>query len=169
MTDPWEGLLIVGMGNPILSDDGVGFHVARRLGGLFPGATVETIPMIGMDLLDRMAGHDALVVVDAVATGSSPVGTVSRLELPGEGLHATSSHGPDLQILLSLGRSLGLGVPRSIVVYGMEIGTAVPYGRVLTRELRMQFNTAVQIIADDMKIRLGRADPLASLPWSLSG
>lgn len=155
MTEPWEGLVIVGLGNPLLSNDGVGRHGAIALGRLFPGARVETIPMIGMDLLDLILGHDALVIVDAVATGSSPVGTVSRFQLPGQGLHVASSHGPDLQLVLSLGRSLGLPVPRTIHIYGIEIGTEVPYGETLSPELQTYFKTAVESIATDMRTSLG--------------
>jgi len=155
MTEAGEGLVIVGLGNPILSNDGVGVHAAISLASVFPGAEVTTIPMIGMDLLDRMIGHDTLVIVDAVATGSSPIGTVTHFQLPGQGLHVTSSHGPDLQLLLSLGHSLGLQLPRAILVYGIEIGTEVPYGETLTPALQERLETALQDIAADIHCHLG--------------
>ena len=128
MTEIWKGLVIVGMGNPLLSDDGVGHHAARALGSALPGAAVHTIPMVGMDLLDLIDGFHSLCLVDAMTTGTVPVGTVNRFPLPGPGLHSCSSHGPDLQSVLSLGHALSLNIPRTVLFYGIEIGTEIPYG-----------------------------------------
>lgn len=154
MTETWEGLVIVGLGNPILSDDGVGHRAAAALGKMFSGARVATIPMIGMDLLDLISGHDTLCLVDAMTTGGVSVGTVTRLQEPGKGLHVASSHGPDLHLVLSLGRSLGLPMPRTILIYGIEIGTEVPYGEALTPALQARLETAVKDIAADMNRNL---------------
>jgi len=151
VTEIWERLVIVGMGNPLLSDDGVGHHAARALGSAFPGAAVHTIPMIGMDLLDLIAGYHSLCLVDAMTTGAISIGGINRFPLPGPGLHGCSSHGPDLQSVLSLGHSLDLGIPRITMVYGIEIGTEIPYGENLTPPLQGRFRTAIQRIAADMK------------------
>lgn len=156
MSEGWEGLVIVGLGNPILSDDGVGRRAAAALGGRFPGARVETIPMIGMDLLDRIAGHEVLVIVDAAATGRAPIGSLSRLQEPDKSLHIASSHGPDLHQILSLGRSLGLHIPQTILIYGIEIGTEIPYGESLSSNLQARLESAVQDIAADIEKSLGR-------------
>jgi hydrogenase maturation protease len=162
MTEPWEGLVIVGMGNPLLSNDGVGRHAAVSLGSAFSGARVETIPMIGMDLLDLIIGHESLVIVDAVANGADPVGKVTRFQMPDQGVHTASSHGPDLHLVLALGRSLGLPIPRTIHIYGIEIGTEVPYGETLSPELQARFKTAVESIATDMRTILGSQGSFAT-------
>jgi len=159
VTETWEGLVIVGMGNPLLSDDGVGLHAARALGRSFPAAAVQTIPMIGMDLLDLIAGHNSLCLVDAMTSGAVPVGAVTRLQEPGQGLHIASSHGPDLHVVLSLGRSLGLHIPHIILIYGIEIGRNIPYGETLTPGLQAGFNSAIQRIAADMRETLYGQDP----------
>jgi len=154
VTETWESLVIVGMGNPLLSDDGVGRHAARALGNAFPGAAVHAIPMVEMELLDLIAGYDRLCLVDAMTTGTAPVGKVSRFPLPGPGLHSCSSHGPDLQSVLSLGHYLNLNIPRIVLVYGIEIGTEIPYGEDLTPLLKGCFKTAVQKIAADIRASL---------------
>ena len=150
MTEIWENLVIVGMGNPLLSDDGVGHHAARSLGSAFPGSAVHTIPMIGMDLLDLIDGFHSLCLVDAMTTGTVPIGTVKRFPLPGPGLHSCSSHGPDLQSVLSLGHALNLNIPRTTLLYGIEIGTEIPYGEDLTPKLKQRFKTAIRQIAADI-------------------
>ena len=154
MTEVWEGLLIVGMGNPLLSDDGAGHHGARSLGRVFPGSAVHTVPMIGMDLLDLIDGFHTLCLVDAMTTGTLPVGSVKRFPLPGPSLHTCSSHGPDLQSVLSLGHALGLDMPRNILLYGIEIGTEIPYGEDLTPALKRCFKNAIRQIAADMGARV---------------
>ena len=151
MTEIWENLVIVGMGNPLLSDDGVGHHAARALGSAFPGSAVHTIPMIGMDLLDLIDGFHSLCLVDAMTTGTVPIGTVKRFPLPGPGLHSCSSHGPDLQSVLSLGHALNLNIPRTTLLYGIEIGTEIPFGEDLTPSLQRCFKTAVRQI--DMGVK----------------
>ncbi len=152
MTDVWQGLVIVGMGNPLLTDDGVGHHAARALGSdCFPGAVVHTIPMVGMELLDLIAGYDSLCLVDAVTTGKRPIGAADRFPLPGPGLHSCSSHGPDLHSVLSLGHSLHLNIPQITLLYGIEIGTEIAYGEDLTPALRARFKTAILQIAEDMR------------------
>ena len=151
MTDCWQDLVIVGMGNPLLSDDGVGHHAALALGSAFPGATVHTIPMVGMDLLDIVEGFDKLCLVDAVTTGAEPMGTANRFPLPGPGLHSCSSHGPNLKSVLSLGHSLSLNIPKITLLYGIEIGNKVAYGEELTSKMRACLRTAVEKIAADIR------------------
>jgi len=71
--------LILGMGNPILSDDGVGLHVARALKGRFAETDMHTSALIGLCLLDIVAGYDQVFVIDAIQDGSRPPGTVVKL------------------------------------------------------------------------------------------
>jgi hydrogenase maturation protease len=154
VTETWEGLIIVGMGNPLLSDDGVGRHAAKALGRSFPGAGVQTIPMIGMDLIDLIVGYDSLCLVDAMTTGEIPCGAVRRIQSPGHALHVASSHGPSLQLVLSLAHSLDLHIPRTILIYGIEIGKDIPYGEILTPTLQNRFETAIETITADLRATL---------------
>jgi hydrogenase maturation protease len=68
-------IVVLGIGNILLSDEGLGVHVVRRLIERFDlPARVEVIDggTAGMDLLDRVAGADALVIVDCAALGQAP-------------------------------------------------------------------------------------------------
>jgi len=58
--------LILGLGNPILSDDGIGLVVAERLKGRVGGVDVISTPLTGLHLLDLMVGYDALFLIDAM-------------------------------------------------------------------------------------------------------
>lgn len=75
-------IVVLGIGNILLSDEGLGVHVVRRLDARF--ALPDRVEVIdggtaGMDLLDRVAGADALVIVDCAALGEPP-GTVREIE-----------------------------------------------------------------------------------------
>ena len=67
-------ILILGVGNPVLSDDGVGIHVARMLRdrGL-PGVDVEELPASGLELLDGRGQHTNgwFVVRSEIASGKT--------------------------------------------------------------------------------------------------
>ena len=67
--------LVLGLGNAVLTDDGVGIHVVRRLGadaGLPRGVTLRDGGTIGLGLLPEIADADALIVVDAAELHAAP-------------------------------------------------------------------------------------------------
>ena len=60
--------LILGMGNPILSDDGVGLAMAEMLKDRICGVDVAASAMIGLSLFDLITGYDVIFIVDAMTT-----------------------------------------------------------------------------------------------------
>ncbi|MBB4301245.1 hydrogenase maturation protease [Rhodobium orientis] len=69
--------LVLGLGNAVLTDDGVGIHVVRRLdadadAGLPQGVTLRDGGTIGLGLLPEIADADALIVVDAAELHAAP-------------------------------------------------------------------------------------------------
>lgn len=81
-------ILVIGLGNWLLSDEGVGIHVVRALAerfGMPPEVEIIDGGTSGMDLLHRLAEAERVVVVDAAKTGKVP-GTV--LEVADEKLPA---------------------------------------------------------------------------------
>jgi hydrogenase maturation protease len=139
--------LVVGLGNPILGDDGVGWRVAeevrRRLPSLFQGnglgmrVEVDCLSLGGLSLMERLIGYDHAVIIDAVNTNQPP-GTVScfRLEdLPDLfGAHTGAAHDTSLQSALRLGRTLGAHLPRpgEILVVGVNAQTGYEFSEALT-------------------------------------
>jgi hydrogenase maturation protease len=141
--------LILGMGNPILSDDGVGLHIARALDGRFAGTDVRTSALVGLDLLDIVADYDRVFVIDAIQDRGQSPGTVMKLEA-GEGtLHLFSSHGMHFFEILQLGKDAGIAVPEVAGIYGVTIGMDCPFGEALSPLLaRRQAEIVRQIAAD---------------------
>jgi len=132
--DGSRATLVLGLGNPLLGDDGVGWTVAEEVRHRLaaadgaPGVEVDCVALGGIGLMERMLGYERAVLVDAVCSGKQPVGSVGHrrleeLEDPSAG-HTTSPHDVSLQTALSLGRRLGASVPRSVVVVTVETGPA---------------------------------------------
>jgi len=120
--------LILGLGNPILSDDGVGLVVAECLRGRVDGVDVISTPLTGLHLLDLMVGYDTLFLIDALITTESPPGELKFISPDEISLPTLSSHGFNLLEILKLGKKLDLPVPQLKWVYGITIGRSPAFG-----------------------------------------
>ncbi len=114
-------LVILGLGNDLLGDDGIGLLAARALescGG--PAVSVRTSAQSGLYLLEHLQGFDDAIVVDSVA-GERP-GTVRELRgAEFADVSVPSAHYVGLPEALALARASGLTVPRRLRIFGIEI------------------------------------------------
>jgi hydrogenase maturation protease len=112
-------ILVAGIGNVFLGDDGFGVAVADRLTRRTrsPGVEVVDFGIRGMDLAFAMQdGYDAVVLLDATPRGEAP-GTLYVIEVdPAEGEAAVDTHGMDPVKVIGLVRALGGTPPRTYVV-----------------------------------------------------
>lgn len=116
-------ILVLGVGNLLLKDEGVGVHVARKLMDMDLPSHVEVVDggTSGFDLLDDIEGRKKVVVVDTVR-GGGPPGTIYRMttedieEMPKSRL---SLHDIDMTDLLKLADLFKIEKPE-IVVIGIE-------------------------------------------------
>jgi hydrogenase maturation protease len=145
-------VLVLGMGNPILSDDGVGIVIANALEGKVIGAHVATSAMIGLDLLDAMSGYDKVYLIDAMCTRDGKIGEVKKISREGGvgTMHLFTSHGINFFELMELGKRCGLNMPEIGAVYGIEIGDNVCFGSSLTMELQGKIAPIMDIILGDI-------------------
>ena len=115
-------VLVAGIGNIFMADDGFGVEVARRLAQreLPPGVDVQDFGIRGLDLMYALGDdYDVVVLVDAVPRGEVP-GTVSVIEPEVEaGDMALDAHGMDPVKVLALARQLG-DVPERVLLVGCE-------------------------------------------------
>jgi hydrogenase maturation protease len=117
-------ILVLGLGNIILRDEGVGVWVAESLGRRFkfpPEVTVLEGGTLGLDLLPHLDGVERLLLIDAVKLGRAP-GDIVRLE--GDEVPAVldvkvSPHQIGVRDLLAAARLMGIAPPH-VVLWGME-------------------------------------------------
>ncbi len=121
-------LVILGLGNDLLGDDGIGLLAAERLRVLEgPNIAVRTTAQSGLYLLEFLQGFEDAIVVDSVV-GEHP-GTVRELrgvDLPEVSVPA--AHYVGLPEALALARASGLSVPRRLRIFGIEIDPAQRIG-----------------------------------------
>jgi hydrogenase maturation protease len=116
--------LVLGLGNVLLHDEGLGVWVAKSLGRRFafpPEVTVLEGGTLGLDLLPWLDDVERLLVIDAVKVGRAPGATV-RLEngdVPAGLDVKISPHQVGVQDLLAAARLLG-SEPPHVVLWGME-------------------------------------------------
>ncbi|MCC6614060.1 MAG: hydrogenase maturation protease [Anaerolineae bacterium] len=108
--------LVIGLGNPILTDDGIGIYAVRALRQrLPPDAPVEVIELSvgGLTLMEAMVGYEHVTLIDALwapADRTGEVAVFSARAMP-ETLNTRSTHDADLPTALRIGRSLGAPLP----------------------------------------------------------
>ena len=106
--------LVIGLGNPLISDDSVGLRVAAELRVLLadrPQVVVEEDAWGGLRLMERMIGYDRAIVVDAIQTGAPP-GTLHRLTVDAMPTQkSASAHDVNLPTALAFGRQAGAHLP----------------------------------------------------------
>lgn len=120
-------ILVLGLGNTILGDDGVGISVVREIKKTWKGRpSVEVVEasLGGMVLLDLIAGFDMVIVIDAIMTDDpNPAGFVYDLALHdlGHVVQPYASHALDLQTTVELGKRLGHKMPEAVKIYAIKI------------------------------------------------
>jgi hydrogenase maturation protease len=132
--------LVVGLGNPILTDDGVGVKVAAAVrSALPPGASVDVVEASvgGLRLMEMLVGYERAILVDAfmgagIAPGSVQRLTVEELAEMRAAQHTASAHDADLTTALDLGRRMGLPLPAEIIIYGIGAANVVDFGEEMT-------------------------------------
>jgi hydrogenase maturation protease len=119
-------ILIVGLGNPILGDDGVGWVVAEEVRKHLPPDSpvdVDCLSLGGISLMERLIGYKRAILIDAFISDQEEGSIiVSKLdELPNySAFHLTSAHDMSLQNALEMGRRLGAVLPEEIRVVGVS-------------------------------------------------
>jgi len=113
-------ILIAGIGNIFLADDGFGVEVVKRLAGreLPDGVEVRDFGIKGLDLAYAlMEDYETVIFVDALPRGEKP-GTVYIIEpeIEEEGDAAIDTHGMDPVKVIRFARALGAEIPRTLVV-----------------------------------------------------
>ena len=145
--------LVIGLGNPLVSDDSVGLRVVAALRPLLADradVTVDEDYWGGLRLMERMIGFGRAIVVDAIRSGAAP-GTVHRL---GTGDIATqrsaSAHDVNLPTALAFGRQAGAELPADdqVLLVGIEAEDILTFGERLTPAVEEAIPRAVEVVLE---------------------
>lgn len=144
--------IVIGLGNPILGDDGVGWVVARDVEKrLDPeaGIDVDCLSLGGISLMEHLIGYDRAILIDAFLTRQKEGSIVTgRLEdLPNtSAFHLTSAHDMSLQQAIILGRKMGAKLPEEIMVVGISAKHIYDFSEDISPSVSRAIPKAVQLV-----------------------
>jgi len=147
--------LVIGLGNPILGDDGVGWRVVEAVQEQIndPSVDMDCLAVGGITLMEHLIGYDRAIVIDAV-TAHQPIGTVSLFhlnDLPDHSaLHTSSAHDASLQTAIAAGQAMGAHLPDEVIVVGIEAEKIFDF----SEELTPNVEAAVPRAADEVLLLL---------------
>jgi hydrogenase maturation protease len=151
---------IIGIGNTILSDDGVGIYAAREVRrrllaeDCLVQADVVESEVGGFALMELMAGWRRVILVDSIQFDDLSPGSVIRIE-PQDlrtSLKLRSVHEIDLPTALELGRRLGFEMPREVIIFGIQAEDAWTLGESLTDAGTRGMREAVERILQEIGV-----------------
>jgi hydrogenase maturation protease len=161
MPDPCKTLLL-GLGNPILTDDGIGVYVVRAVADRWTGVARSAGASVdfqeacvgGLRLLEVIAGYDRLILVDAIQTPDGAPGQIHRLSVDDlqSSLHAGSTHDLSFQGALAWGRRIGMALPPddAITIIAVEAEDVLTFGEALTSAVAAAFPDVVEAVLAEL-------------------
>ena len=147
-------ILVVGLGNPILGDDGVGWVVAEEVKKhLSPELTVDVdcMSLGGISLMERLIGYQRAILIDAFISEEEEGSIiVSKLEeLPNySAFHLTSAHDMSLQNAMEMGRRLGADLPEELTVVGVSASQVYDFSEELSPRVQEAVPKMTEIVVE---------------------
>ena len=146
--------IIIGLGNPILGDDGVGWKVAEEVKKKLPletSVTVEFLSLGGISLMEHLVGYERAILIDAIASDREPgsIITSNLVEMTDvSAFHTTSAHDTSLQNALKLGKAMGAELPQQVAVVGIATDHVYDFSEELSLPVSKAISKATQIVID---------------------
>jgi len=149
--------IVIGLGNPILRDDGVGWRVAEEVKRRICGRSdvdVDCASLGGISLMEHLIGYDKAILIDAFKSDedSGSILVMHLEDLPNySAFHTTSTHDTSLQNAIQFGKNMGVKLPEQIMVVGVTTEQSFEFGEELTSEVRAAVPKAMQAALDLLK------------------
>jgi hydrogenase maturation protease len=155
---------VIGLGNPILGDDGVGWRVAEAVRAQCkdPDVKVECLAVGGLNLMEHLVGSKRAIIVDAIFTHQGKIGDVfccplNEIADPSGG-HTTSAHDVSLQTAMEMGRVMGAALPQEVTVVSVEIDPVFEFSDGLSFEVADAVPVATETVLELLRRYQGVED-----------
>lgn len=152
---PRDKTVVLGVGNLLLSDEGIGVHVVNRLlkMALPPGVEVIEGGVDGLGLMSVVTTADRLIVIDAVK-GGGPPGSIYRFDPEDIKSYPVfskvSMHEIGILEVIRLSKLVG-PIPKTTVI-GIE-PKSLNMGMELSPEIEAKVPKIIELIFDELKVR----------------
>ncbi len=156
--------LIIGLGNPILTDDGVGVKVAYRLMEVIdkekhPAITIREASAGGLRLMEAMLGYERVILIDAFLLDEKTTqpGKIHRLTLndlqelsPTQ--HSASAHDTTLVTALDAAREMGYAVPSDVIIFAVEVENILEFSENPTPKVARAIPRVVEMVLTELNL-----------------
>lgn len=142
--------LIIGLGNPLLGDDGVGIEIVNSLKQNVQNTDIVVMNSSGFEVAEKMLEYDKVIVVDAIA-GREP-GSVHTFSLEDfkPTLHFTNPHDTNIQTAINL-LSNCMEVPREVKFVVVEIMPENEFREGLSPAVKKAISKARKLVLKELK------------------
>jgi hydrogenase maturation protease len=151
-------VVVIGIGNVLVADDGVGIRAVRELKSIVADERVSfaEIECGGFDLLDLLAGCDNAIIIDAMRTDCHSPGSVLGFALHAPFSHPSSSslHTIGLEGILAFGCAVGISLPSEVMVLGVEGREMETFGAPMTPEVDSALPHLVEAVLFRLRDRM---------------
>ncbi len=150
-------IIILGIGNPILGDDGIGIHIVRKLTEQLDKRSdivIDEAMTGGMNLLDAILGFEKAILIDAVQLTDEKIGDVKRFQLQELGtVHSCNPHDVSLFESIQLAETLGEEqVPKKIIIIGIVLHELpIEFSEEISPQVASAIPKAIQMILNEIK------------------
>jgi len=138
-----EKTLVLGIGNDILTDDGIGPKLVRDLGRMdIPAEITFNIASVGgLELLETVSGYTRIFIVDAIRTQGGRPGNVYFLSPDDfrQTMHISNLHDISFLTALKLGNKLDYELPSEIIIIAVEIAEDLEFSEELSPALQKRY------------------------------
>lgn len=154
--------LVIGLGNPILGDDGAGWHIAKAAESLCKSTECENAVKFenaasgGLALMEQMVGYEKVIIADSIITPEGQVGAIHSKPLSAlpnlRTAHSNSSHDVSLQAALETGRKMKLELPEDVWVVAVEIQPTYTFSEKLSDPVAAAVPEAAELIQKKVEV-----------------
>ena len=154
--------VILGLGNTILTDDGVGIYVVREIDELLKRCTLHAArPTIkeaslgGFNFIDLLTGYDRAVIVDAIHTKGGKAGEFYELDTAAlkPSARLSSLHQIDFATACELAKNMGVDFPKEIAIFVMEVEDEFSFGEKPTAKVEAAIPKMAESIVNNLTNR----------------
>ena len=147
--------LVLGIGNDILTDDGIGPRIVNDLkaADLSPGIHMLTTTLGGLEILEIIKNYEKVIIIDAIRTQNGTPGEIYFFTPADfkETLHLSNLHDINFLTALELGKKLDIPLPEEIYIIAIEIVEDQVFGTSFTPVIEEKYPEIVQSVTDLIK------------------
>ena len=151
--------LVLGIGNPVLGDDGIGFHIAQELAKEIKDENigVKDTSVNGLNLLELIVGYDKLIVIDAIMTEEAKAGEIYRLKPSSSGETAWSTislHHLNLATTIEIGERLfPKEMPGEVIIFAIGAQEVTEVTGEMTARVKEAIPRVINLVLEELSLK----------------